>query len=437
MSSAVPRGVPVARSRAGAAFRRPSFLPSAPVPPKPPQGRSPLLDFQKGGFPSRARSVADSGWRTASCLSTGRGFGSSSSSSPSSNNSHTNNNNSSSSSSTGDRRACAVTSELRQLLTSPLPLGQRRCLWLLGEVADASPARMAIDAVLTEFSEQRLLDGTCSRTAAEVAIIDLGKVRHRNFEVVLESIVRGLMQATVEAATNVISGVAPESFESPADVAEALRTLLLLPVLEAEPDLAAELVVFAEALAARAQEGSDGESAAAAAAGLEAHASNAGRLWAHLALHLATDGPVAISSDGVAAADAVVGGALGVLQSVAAHAEQRESPPGYETRPTGLHLLPYLLSAMEASATAAQVPAVVVFLHVEVLARSLFVDVRGEELLGLLMKRLHPTEHVSSMPGEPVHSSMEPQIRASGLRSVLQTNDASTAYWALSPPLSG
>lgn len=112
-------------------------------------------------------------------------------------------------------------------------------------------------------------------------------------------------------------------------------------------------------------------------------------------------------------------GAAEALRCVAAHAEQQESPRGYLDRPSGGRRVIYLLTALEAAVASAGKRAVVAFLHVETLLRSLFIDDRGADLLGLII------DFVQHRGPEEVEVP---------LRFVFQTNDAFTSLWALSPP---
>ncbi|CAK0814570.1 unnamed protein product, partial [Prorocentrum cordatum] len=205
--------------------------------------------------------------------------------------------------------------------------------------------------------------------AGQSLLFSFAEHASHSFEVVLECLEDALAAAVGEA---VASGA------TEADVWRA--------VAQRHPDLVHELADFAAASA---------EAPTAAAA-------SAGQSPAEVFLSL---------SGQVGAAEA--------LRCVAASAEQQESPQGYLDRPSGKRRVMYLLTALEAAVASAGLRAVVAFLHVDTLTRSLFIDERGAELLGLVV-------------GFAQHRELE-QAEAP-LRFVFQTDDAFTSLWALSPP---
>lgn len=106
-----------------------------------------------------------------------------------------------------------------------------------------------------------------------------------------------------------------------------------------------------------------------------------------------------------------------MLQCSAIHAEQQLCPPGYMYRPTGQRRILYLLTALELLAASHSRSAVVAFLQVDTLSRSLFIDRRGEELLVNLCKS-----------SQQAHN----EAPAGSLRIVFETSDSLTAWSALS-----
>jgi len=180
---------------------------------------------------------------------------------------------------------------------------------------------------------------------------------------------------------------------------------------------------------------------------LASHQLNPGKLWSSLA-ELASDSPGSSRSSMLAEEKTAVNSAssgtrsrttqgaatgtdrcqalLSVLQNALVHAEQAESPPGYLDRPTGKYRVPGLFAVLEAVAMATNRSMVAAFLQIDVLMNSLFIDGRGEELLGILL------ECLQRQPPHPRKD--EESLNVPPLRAIFQTSHGATAFWALSPP---
>lgn len=102
---------------------------------------------------------------------------------------------------------------------------------------------------------------------------------------------------------------------------------------------------------------------------------------------------------------------VGVLRLMALQMERSELPPGFLERNTGRNTVPFLVSGLEVASRLACAAVTVVLLNVDILVRSLLMDSRGEDLLGVIIETMH----------------------ASSLRGILHTGDGMTALRALSP----
>eukprot|EP00933_Yihiella_yeosuensis_P042542 TRINITY_DN37163_c0_g1_i1.p1 TRINITY_DN37163_c0_g1~~TRINITY_DN37163_c0_g1_i1.p1 ORF type:complete len:610 (-),score=90.28 TRINITY_DN37163_c0_g1_i1:20-1849(-) len=262
---------------------------------------------------------------------------------------------------------------------------------------------------------------------AAVSFIDFQDLEFRNFEVVLGKIASSLSDsasAMITAKLLSSPGLVGGSGSSREAVSASVMELLVKPLLEAHPNLEDELRGYAEALVNVGEAGQEvdgtAQSASVAASALKESGSDSSRLWALLAegwLSSSSSNSEQFLHKGSAENDVLiyVHSYLAVLCAVAQHAEFRGSPAGFIDRPTGLLLVPYLLSVLDLAATASEASALIVLLRPETLLRSMFIDARGQALLEQLVSHLQ-------------------EGRTSTLRAVLETNDGSTAFWALSPP---